>query len=524
MSKRFSWKDFFENNVFFYINTLEPMLRNRLAITKGLKEVHKLVKECKYKTFKKWILENTELIPNQFQEWIFSKLGLEPAKIYETPQKANKLFKDNRTHFQKLRQLYLQITSRDYTEDYEIRIRDRTISELLKYTKDNTRTPFSKSQLQKAILPFFNSNPKLYSWDELLEIHLRIFNNPKTIPKQKVQTKPFSTDIQKTNGSKTNVQERIVAKSPWKSRYKVESFGERNDWSSRDILHHTATTPADTFRMKEQRKLMKHFYGPRFSFVIDYMFAGKFAYLIAINMNTRKAFAFPVQKIQETNDFWKVPKNVKETAEEAIKTLQKLLNETNGNVRFLHSDQEQIWKSEEWKKFLKNNNIEHIFYVKNSFNNIIETHDKSRGNHSTTSLVDRLIRTLRLMAYNLTNKSQIDPDMMKYLIDEYNNSPHSTLTKYLKKPTCPNEVDSNVMLEQEFVKELMVENMFVKARPQYQVRKYVRVYNNAHDMDKVKPKLLPGKWEVVGSNNGLLKLKQGKNELNVNRWMVKNTI
>ena len=43
-------------------------------------------------------------------------------------------------------------------------------------------------------------------------------------------------------------------------------------------------------------------------------------------------------------------------------------------------------------------------------------------------------------------------------------------------------------------------------------------------MDKVKPKLLPGKWEVIGSDNGLLKLKQGKNELKVNRWMVKNTI
>jgi hypothetical protein len=43
-------------------------------------------------------------------------------------------------------------------------------------------------------------------------------------------------------------------------------------------------------------------------------------------------------------------------------------------------------------------------------------------------------------------------------------------------------------------------------------------------MDKVKPKLLPGKWEVIGSDNGLLKLKQGENELKVNRWMVKNTI
>jgi hypothetical protein len=128
------------------------------------------------------------------------------------------------------------------------------------------------------------------------------------------------------------------------------------------------------------------------------------------------------------------------------------------------------------------------------------------------------------MAYNLTHKSEIDPELMKYLIDEYNNSTHSTLTKYLKRPTCPNDVDNNVSLEQEFVKQLMLENMFVSAQPEYQVRKYVRVYNNSHDMDKVKPKLLPGKWEVIGSNNGLLKLKQGKNELNVNRWMVKNTI
>ena len=359
---------------------------------------------------------------------------------------------------------------------------------------------------------------------ELHEIHLRIFRNPKSIPKSTLPNKNVATDIRKSDYSDTPTVSKNLAPSPWTSRYKVKSFGARNGWDYMDILSHSAKTEPDVFKMKEQRKFMKHFYGPRFSFVIDYMFAGKFAYFLAINMNTRKAFAFPVQKIKETEQFWKVPKNVKETAKEAIETMQKFLHATGGNIRFLHSDQEQIWKSDEWKKFLQQNNIEHVFYVKNSFKNIIETHDKTRGNHSTTSLVDRLIRTLRLMSYNLTHKSEIDPDLMNYLINEYNNSTHSTLTKYLKRPTCPNDVDNNVMLEQELVKRIAVENMFVSSQPGYQVRKYVRVYNNSHDMDKVKPKLLPGKWEVVGSDNGLLKLKQGKNELKVNRWMVKNTI
>jgi hypothetical protein len=70
----------------------------------------------------------------------------------------------------------------------------------------------------------------------------------------------------------------------------------------------------------------------------------------------------------------------------------------------------------------------------------------------------------------------------------------------------------------------MVENMFVEAQPDYQVRKFVQVYNEANAMDKVKPKLLPGKWEVVGFNKGLVQVKQGNNILNVNRWMLKNSV
>ena len=58
--------------------------------------------------------------------------------------------------------------------------------------------------------------------------------------------------------------------------------------------------------------------------------------------------------------------------------------------------------------------------------------------------------------------------------------------------------------------------------PEYTLNKYVRVYNQASAMDKVKPKLLPGKWEGVEPVGGLFKLRQKNHEIMVPRWMMKN--
>ena len=131
MSKRFSLKQFLEKHVFFYTDSLEKMLKNKLPITKGIAEVHDLAKECKSKTFKKWILEYTELIPNRFLEKTFSKMDLEPSKIYEYPQRVRQLFRDNAVHFQLARKTYFNILS-SYDPNYEFSIREQTNSELLK--------------------------------------------------------------------------------------------------------------------------------------------------------------------------------------------------------------------------------------------------------------------------------------------------------------------------------------------------------------------------------------------------------
>ena len=110
---------------------------------------------------------------------------------------------------------------------------------------------------------------------------------------------------------------------------------------------------------------------------------------------------------------------------------------------------------------------------------------------------------------------------MEFLIDEYNDSPHGTLSKILKRNVSPNEVDNNIHLETEICKYMARENFVIESNPDYKIDGYVRVYNEANRFDKVKPKLLPGKWLVVERNNGLFKLNQGDVDILVPRWMIK---
>ena len=128
------------------------------------------------------------------------------------------------------------------------------------------------------------------------------------------------------------------------------------------------------------------------------------------------------------------------------------------------------------------------------------------------------------MNYNLGNIKEIDPPMLNYLIDEYNNSVHSTLSKIIGRDVTPNMVDANVMLETAIAKRLRQQNFLMENNVDYAVSKTVRVYNDIpkRDMEKVKPKLLPGKWEYVGREYGLFKLRQNGTNIMVPRWMIKN--
>ena len=384
---------------------------------------------------------------------------------------------------------------------------------------DIKKSPMKKIEVKRAMIPLLLNVPQMLTWDEILEIHERDVRGDKAIPVKIPENVPASIDPLPIS-QLDNTRKQFVNKSPWKTFKKMELYGNRQGWDTNTLTSQFIKESADSFDMTEQRKIMKHYYGPRYTFIIDYMYAGRFYYLLAINMNTRKAFAIlsAVHKQYGTRQYY-VPSTFNPDATHSIKEMQKLLALTP--VKYIIMDQQASWKSNEFHQFLESRGIKYRHVEKYDVKDTdFETVDAKRSVHST-SIIDRLIRTLRMMNFNLGNDKEIEPAVMEFLIDEYNNSPHGTLSKIFKQNITPNDVDSDIRLETELCRHIARQNFVVESNPDYEINGLVRVYNDANRFDKVKPKLLPGKWKFVERIDGLFKLKKGDVEIMVPRWMIK---
>lgn len=310
--------------------------------------------------------------------------------------------------------------------------------------------------------------------------------------------------------------------NPWTSPAKANDFMRRNKWTNKEIEDWKLKKKSDFFDYKEQsKKYMLRTVAPRHSLIIDFFFPGQFIYLLAINMNTRKAFAIPSTQTREIReDRFAVHEKNNRTAKASVILLNKLLDQTQ--IKHLMCDQEKAFLSKIFKNECKKHGIELLPYIKNNVKGIVETKEESRGNHTTLSLIDRLARTLRRMNYNLGNSTDINPNVMKQLLEEYNNSPHQTLSAIVGKPVTPNMVDSSKILEDFIVESRLRENFKTKSQHDFNVvGKEVRCLNESSKFDKIKTKLLPGVWQVVGTDGGMFVCKQGENTIKLPRWMLK---
>ena len=351
--------------------------------------------------------------------------------------------------------------------------------------------------------------------DRLLNIPREMTNNemfedfkshlPKTVIKTKTTTKrEFKV------GESSNVDFNYV--SPWTSSRKATEYMTRNKWKQEERQHWNAQQLADSFNYKQQSKAyMLKTVAPRYSFIIDYFFPGKFIYLLAININTRKAYAIPTSTIKEINkNRFVINEKGNKTATQSVELLKTLIKKAK-NVKHILCDQENAFMSVMFKKECRSRKIELKYYIKNDVKGVVETKESSRGVHSALALIDRLCRTIRRMNYNIGNGPDIDPKTMEYLINEYNNSPHTTLSSIVGKPITPNIVNDNPKIEDFIVETIAKENIMVKLRDDYNiVGRWCRCLNESGKFDKVKHKLLPGIWKVVGTENGLFKCQKYK--------------
>jgi hypothetical protein len=246
------------------------------------------------------------------------------------------------------------------------------------------------------------------------------------------------------------------------------------------------------------------------TYMIDYIFFGKYYYLLAVNVNTRKAYAihgfgkYSEETGLSPNSFAAIRN--KSNTEEAIGEMQELLKQVR--IKYLLSDKETAWTSIGFQEYLKSKRITQHFEV-------------ADGNHTTLSVLNRVCRTLRNMLYNMhIPQTQCSPNVMKYIIDEYNKSPHTTLTKIFHHKTSPNDVDE--FMESVIIRTAMAYNDSLESN-RIPLGTAVLVYNETGTFDKVKPKILDGSWYVEGYSGikYIVKDSKSKNRLTLSRWMIK---
>ena len=403
------------------------------------------------------------------------------------------------------------------------------------WTRDQSKEAIKRILIDEASIqrakPIKINELALNINDRLLEIHrvlkleklyeFYLKNLPQRIVRVNGKLKPSHKIHTQLKTLQKPLEKEHERKNPWRTKTKANYFMEKNGWDEQERDIWTEDVLRDSFNEKQQKKkYMLHTIAPRHSFIIDYFFPGKFIYLLCVNVNTRKAYAIPTSNIKEISEGrWTVPVKGNKTEESAVDQLKKLMKMTK--VKHIMCDLEKAFISNSFKEFCSKNRIELNHYHKNQLKGF-DTKDTSRGNHGTLSILDRLCRTLRTMNNNLGNDENIPPNTMEYLLEEYNNSPHTTLSKVLNRKISPNEVDKNPNIEDFICGKLMKENMIVKLKDDWNVKGWtVRCFNEAGKFDKVKRKLLPGTWKVKGNEHGLFVCEQGKNTIKVPRWFIK---
>ena len=138
---------------------------------------------------------------------------------------------------------------------------------------------------------------------------------------------------------------------------------------------------------------------------------------------------------------------------------------------------------------------------------------KSEPSHSSLGIIDRVIRTIRDLAFKL-QIGFITPEAMNYIVKLYNAAPHRTLSKYAGMYVSPNDVDKYDELERYIVRRMHQDNYNTMSKAGFNipVGTKVNVFNERNAMAKRRSDIEPGQWTVSKHDGVLFELKNNKNE------------
>ena len=268
-------------------------------------------------------------------------------------------------------------------------------------------------------------------------------------------------------------------------------------------------------------------------FIGDIFFnKSKFACLLLININTRKAYAYALNNVEVykvnpdskgsqikpigQNDYGSQEYTItysttnKKTTSNLINVFKQFLNDIDHKITSLRFDNESAVKSKQFQTMLRNNGIKFIPVVE--------------GSHTSLSLIDRLCRTIRDISYNMGIKILTQNDINK-ILNVYNNMYHSSLSKILGKKITPNEVNDNPELEQQIINYCIDYNKQLKVlHPEIELKigQICKVYQPFDKFKKRRRLLKKDYYKIVNKTGNIYTVQNVRNnkKIDVPRYFI----
>ena len=291
----------------------------------------------------------------------------------------------------------------------------------------------------------------------------------------------------------------------YRSPNKVKSL-IKNEFpnTEQSVLNNLNISSIPRFPLKENIKNYSlHHVSPPNTYIMDLIFENHiYCYLFLINVNTRKLWVEPTNV--ESDDDNNI-KDVQKSSDSIIQAIGRIIDD-GCKISYIKSDGERAFKSQMTIDYLNNNGIKIIEVPRQITKypdfmqglNMVKS-IKTEPYHSSLSILDRVVRTIRDLAYNL-KYDIITPQRMQQLVYIYNNTPHETLTHYAGQPTTPNQADSDPELQQYITFNIRKENYLIAQNPNFNlpIGSYVRVYNEQNPMTKRRSDTEPGTHRIIG--------------------------
>ena len=277
-------------------------------------------------------------------------------------------------------------------------------------------------------------------------------------------------------------------------------------------------------------------------FIGDIFFnKSKFACLLLININTRKAYAYALNNVEVyevnpdskgsqvnkvnpdskgsqvkpiggQNEEYTITYSTtnKKTTSNLINVFKQFINDIDHKITSLRFDNESAVKSKQFQTMLRNNGIKFISVVE--------------GSHTSLSLIDRLCRTIRDISYNMGIKILTQNDINK-VINVYNNMYHSSLSKILGKKITPNEVNEHPELEQQIINYCIDYNKQLKVlhpEIELQIGQICKVYQPFDKFKKRRRLLKKDYYKIVNKTGNIYTVQNVRNnkKIDVPRYFI----